>query len=70
MFFTGKNFQLINWWSVKIIFKTFKVMHGKTNCLAYIFEKTAYISDSNDLSIIKRKELKNLEYLIILKVYQ
>ena len=49
----------------KIIFKTFKVMHGKTNCLAYIFEKTAYISDSNDLSIIKMKELKNLKYLII-----
>jgi phosphoribosyl 1,2-cyclic phosphate phosphodiesterase len=33
--------------------------------LAYIFEKTAYISDSNDLSIIKMKELKNLKYLII-----
>ena len=40
-------------------------MHGKTNCLAYIFEKTAYISDSNDLSIIKMEELKNLKYLII-----
>ena len=49
----------------KITFKTFKVMHGKTNSLAYIFEKTAYISDSNDLSIIKMKELKNLKYLII-----
>ena len=49
----------------KIIFKTFKVMHGKTNCSVYIFEKTAYISDSNDLSIIKMKELKNLKYLII-----
>ena len=33
--------------------------------MAYIFEKAAYISDSNDLSIIKMKELKNLKYLII-----
>ena len=49
----------------KIIFKAIKVSHGKTNSLIYIFEKTAYISDSNDLSIIKMKELKNLKYLII-----
>ena len=31
----------------------------------YIFEKTAYISDANDLSIVKVKELKNLNYLIL-----
>ena len=49
----------------KISFKSIKVRHGKTNSLAYIFEKTAYISDSNDLSIIKMNELKNLKYLII-----
>ena len=49
----------------KIIFKAIKVSHGKTNSLIYIFEKTAYISDCNDLSIIKMKELKNLKYLII-----
>ena len=49
----------------KIIFRTVKASHGKTNSLIYIFEKTAYISDCNDLSIIKMKELKNLKYLII-----
>ena len=44
----------------KIYFKTAKVKHGKANVVAYIFEKTAYISDCNDLSIIKMKKLKNL----------
>ena len=39
--------------------------HGRINSTIYIFENTAYISDSNDLSIIKKKELKNLNYLII-----
>ena len=46
-------------------FKTIKVRHGKGNSLAYIFEKTAYISDTDDLSIIKMNEFKNLEYLIV-----
>ncbi len=49
----------------KISLKAIKVRHGKTNSLAYIFERTAYISDTNDLSIIKMNELKNLKYLII-----
>ena len=49
----------------KIIFKTVKALHGKTNSLIYIFEKTAYISDCNDLSIIRIKELRNLNHLII-----
>ena len=49
----------------KIIFKTIKAKHGKTNSLIYIFEKTAYISDCNDLSIIRMKQLKNLKHLII-----
>ena len=49
----------------KVFFKTVKVKHGKTNSLAYIFEKTAYITDTNDLSIIKMNEFKNLKYLII-----
>ena len=49
----------------KVFFKTIKVRHGKGNSLAYIFEKTAYISDTDDLSIIKMSELKNLKYLII-----
>ena len=29
------------------------------------FEKVAYISDCNDLSIVKRKEFKKLNFLII-----
>ena len=49
----------------KVFIKAIKVRHGKTNSLAYIFEKTAYISDTSDLSIIKMNELKNLKYLII-----
>jgi len=49
----------------KIFFNTIKVRHGNTNSLAYIFENTAYISDTNDLSIVSIKELKNLKYLII-----
>ena len=59
-----KNFS-IGKLNEKIYFKTISVSHGKTTSLVYIFEKTAYVSDSNDLSIIKVKELKNLNYLII-----
>ena len=33
--------------------------------IVYIFEKTAYISDINDLSIVNVKKLKNLNYLIL-----
>ena len=49
----------------KVVFKTIEISHGGTNSVAYIFEDTAYISDSNDLSIINMKEFKNLKYLII-----
>ena len=49
----------------KVYFKTLKVKHGLTNSVVYIFEKTAYISDCNDMSITKMKELKNLNYLIL-----
>ena len=49
----------------KILLKTTKVTHGKINSTAYIFEKTAYISDCNDLSIVKMKQFKNLNTLII-----
>ena len=51
--------------SEKIFFKTAKLKHGTANVVAYIFEKTAYISDCNDMSIIKMKELRNLNYLVI-----
>ena len=49
----------------KIFFNAVKVKHGEITSLGYIFEKTAYISDCNDLSIIRKKELKNLKYLVI-----
>ena len=49
----------------KIFFNTIRVQHGEITSLGYIFEKVAYISDCNDLSIIKKRELKNLKYLII-----
>ena len=47
------------------MFDFIKFKHGKTSSLVYIFEKTAYISDTNDLSIAKMNRLKNLNYLII-----
>tara|TARA_B110001454_G_scaffold167223_1_gene157174 strand:- start:3 stop:773 length:771 start_codon:yes stop_codon:yes gene_type:complete len=49
----------------KVFFKAVKIKHGKINSTAYIFEKTAYISDTNDLSIIEMEQFKNLKYLII-----
>ena len=49
----------------KVSFTAIKVKHGATNSTAYIFERTAYISDTNDLSIIKMEQFKNLKYLII-----
>ena len=49
----------------KILFNTITVRHGKTKSTVYIFEKIAYMSDVNDLSIIKVNKLKNLNYLII-----
>jgi phosphoribosyl 1,2-cyclic phosphate phosphodiesterase len=59
-----KNFHLGKS-NEKISFNIIKVKHGAIKCLAYIFEKTAYISDTNDLSIANKSELKNLNYLII-----
>ena len=49
----------------KINFNTIKVKHGQTNSVVYIFNKTAYISDCNDISIVKNDNLKNLKYLIL-----
>ena len=49
----------------KVEFDTLEVKHGVVKSIAYIFEKTAYISDCNDLSIINKNKLKNLRYLIL-----
>ena len=49
----------------RIYFNTFQAKHGFIKTTAYVFEKTLYLSDCNDLSIVKRNDLKNLNYLII-----
>ncbi len=59
-----KNFTLGKFKN-KIFFKTINLKHGKTKSVAYIFEKTAYLSDCNDLSIINHIELRNLKFLIL-----
>ena len=48
-----------------IKFKSFLVKHGMIKSLGYLFNKTAYISDCNDLSIVNLNILKNLNYLIL-----
>ena len=59
-----KRFSL-GYMNSKIHFRTLEAKHGQVKSVIYIFEKTAYISDCNDLSIVKMKELKNLNYLLI-----
>ena len=49
----------------KIKFKSFLVKHGMIKSLGYLFNKTAYISDCNDLSIVNLNILRNLNYLIL-----
>ncbi len=49
----------------KVFFRTLIVKHGKVKSVVYIFENIAYISDSNDLSIVNNKYLYNLNYLIL-----
>ena len=49
----------------RISFKTLEAKHGYTKTVIYIFEKIAYISDCNDLSIVDNKKLKNLNFLVI-----
>ena len=49
----------------KINFKTFYVKHGEINSTAYVFNKTAYLSDCNDIDKKNLNNLKNLNYLII-----
>ncbi len=61
----GKKFTLGKNKKEKISFSTVQVKHGFVTSVVYIFEKTAYISDCNDLSIVKLNELKNLNYLIL-----
>ena len=49
----------------KINFTSFPVNHGKIKSTAYVFDKTAYISDCNGIEKKYFKKLLNLKYLII-----
>tara|TARA_B100000029_G_scaffold199882_1_gene198279 strand:- start:37 stop:801 length:765 start_codon:yes stop_codon:yes gene_type:complete len=66
-----KNFTLSNK-KTKINFTSFLVSHGQIKSAAYIFNKTAYISDCNGIKKEDLKKLMNLKYLIIdcLKINQ
>ena len=49
----------------KIHINSFQAKHGNVKSTIYVFNKTAYISDCNDLNIVKKKELKKLNFLIL-----
>ena len=49
----------------KISFETFEVQHGQITSIAYLFNKTAYISDCSGIEEKDLKKLKKLNYLII-----
>jgi phosphoribosyl 1,2-cyclic phosphate phosphodiesterase len=49
----------------KIDFKSVLVKHGMIKSIAYVFNKTAYLSDCNDLSIVNLDIFRNLKYLIL-----
>ena len=49
----------------KISFNTFKVEHGLITSTAYVFNKTAYLSDCSNINPFDLNKLKKLNYLII-----
>ena len=48
-----------------IKFKSFKVKHGRTHSICYIFRKSAYISDCNELTNSNLEKLKNMKLFIV-----
>ncbi len=60
-----KKNQIIKKSKNKISFKTFKVKHGQIYSTAYVFNKTAYISDCSEIKNSDLNKLKNLKFLII-----
>ena len=48
-----------------ITFDTFKVEHGQITSTAYVFNKTAYLSDCSNIKNSDLNKLKKLKYLII-----
>jgi len=49
----------------KIEFKCIRVRHGKIDCLGYIFQKVAYLSDCNGFYNNTIKDFRNLDILIL-----
>ena len=49
----------------KITFNTFKVDHGQITSTAYVFNKTAYLSDCSNIKTSDLNKLKKLKYLIL-----
>ena len=49
----------------KVNFQAIEVKHGKVISIAYIFDKIAYVSDCNDLSIGENIKFKNLNCIVL-----
>ena len=60
-----KKKQMIKKGKNKISFDTFKVEHGQITSTAYVFNKTAYLSDSSNINPLDMNKLRKLKYLII-----
>ena len=60
-----KKKQMIKKGKNKISFDTFKVEHGQITSTAYVFNKTAYLSDCSNINSSDLNKLKKLNYLII-----
>ena len=60
-----KKKQMIKKGKNKISFDTFKVEHGQITSTAYVFNKTAYLSDCSNINPSDLNKLKKLNYLII-----
>tara|TARA_A100001015_G_scaffold218438_1_gene245541 strand:- start:1009 stop:1773 length:765 start_codon:yes stop_codon:yes gene_type:complete len=60
-----KKKQMIRKGKNKIEFDTFKVEHGQITSTAYVFNKTAYLSDCSNINPSDLNKLKKLNYLII-----
>tara|TARA_B110000211_G_C14045447_1_gene538696 strand:+ start:224 stop:994 length:771 start_codon:yes stop_codon:yes gene_type:complete len=60
-----KNKFIIKKKTINLKIEAFDVVHGKIMATGFVFDKIAYISDCNKISIKSLKNLKNLNYLII-----
>ena len=60
-----KNNFVLSKMKSKVKFNAFSVDHGQIKSIAYVFNKTAYISDCNGVDPKDFNKLMNLKYLII-----